>query len=297
MSRFSASTIDLSTFPAPAALETVDVEALILQARDAFTAQWELERAKNPALPPIDTVDLESNPVRKVLEAFAYELMRVRQRVNEAVLSCMVATATGDDLANLGLFFGVTKVEGETEESFRKRIVLAPEGFSTAGPVGAYQFHAVSADPVGIKDVAVLNPRPGQILLVVQAAAGNGVPGPDLLARVLTAVNREEVIPHTDMVSVVPVKVRTYAIDAGLFLYPGPDASLVRANAIAAVTSYAASVSRIGQDVTLSGLYGALQQPGVQRVVLRSPAGGLSVTEREAAFCTGITVTVDGRDE
>jgi len=297
MTRFSATVIDFSTFPPPDALETLDYETLLAEAIAQFMAQWNAERAKRPALPAFETIDLESEPVRKVLETHAYLLLQTRQRVNDAVRSTMVATAAGADLENLALFYGVVRVEGEDDTSLRGRVILAPEGFSTAGPVGAYQFHAISADPTAIKDVSVLNPRPGQVQLVVQAREGNGQAPAPLLSKVLAAVNRDEVVPHTDMVSVVSVKVRTYAIDAGLILYPGPDANVVLAAARAAAMAYAKAVSRIGQDVTISGLYAALQQPGVQRVNLRSPLATMTISDSEASYCTAVAVTVDGRDE
>lgn len=297
MTRFAATTLDMSMLPPAAALDPLDYEQLLTEATAAFKARWDAARVKRPNLPDFDTLMLEGEPVRILLETHAYLLMLTRQRINEAVLACMVATAGGADLDNLALFYGVVRAEGETDAQLRERVVLAPEGFATAGPVGAYQFHARSADPVAIKDIAVLVPSPGTAQIVVQASAGDGTPSAALIAKVLAALNSEEIIPHTDMVNVVPVVVRPYAIDAGLILRPGPDGEIVRQRAIAAVTAYAAKVSRIGQDVTASGLYGALQQPEVQRVVLRSPADGLVIADSEASFCTGITVTVDGRDD
>jgi phage-related baseplate assembly protein len=295
--RFAATTLDLSTLAAPSAVEDIDYEALLADAIGRFTAQWAIERAKNPLLPAFDTINLESDPARKVIEACVYREMLARQRINEAVRSCMVATAIKTDLDNLAAFYGVVRQDGENDETLRSRIVLAPEGFATAGPVGAYQFHARSADPVAIKDVMPLNPSPGKVKVVVQARAGNGIPPASLLNAVRSALSKEDVIPHTDMVDVVPVIVREYTIDAGLTLYPGPDAAAVLAAANSAVRDYAADVSRIGQDVTVSGLHRALQQPGVQRVTLRSPAAGLVIAEDEASYCSAVSVTMDGRDE
>lgn len=297
MTRYAATTLDLSTLPPPDAVQALDYETLLGSAISQFQTQWEAERAKNPALPAFDTIDLESEPVRKVLETYAYRELYMRQRVNDAVRACMVASAGRADLDNLALFYGVVRAAGESDTALRSRVVLAPEGFAAAGPIGAYQFFARSADPTAIKDVAVLVPAPGQVQIVVFAAAGNGVPGQDLLTKVLAAVNTDEVAPVTDMISVVPVKLRSYAVDAGLILVPGPDGNVVQAAALAAAQAYAASRTLIGQDVTLSGLYAALQQAGVQRVTLRSPAADVVVAPNEASLCAGINVTVDGRDD
>ncbi|MNP75450.1 hypothetical protein D3C76_1725120 [compost metagenome] len=46
------------------------------------------------------------------------------------------------------------------------------------------------------------------------------------------------------------------------------------------------------RDVTLSGLYAALHQPGVQQVDLTSPTTNLVIGDGEASYCTSITLTV-----
>jgi phage-related baseplate assembly protein len=58
-----------------------------------------------------------------------------------------------------------------------------------------------------------------------------------------------------------------------------------------------ASVRRVGLDVTLSGIYAALHQPGVQRVTLPEPTANVEITNTEAAYCTARTVTIAGVDE
>lgn len=72
----------------------------------------------------------------------------------------MLPYALGADLDNLAAFFGVERQlvdpgnprawppeppVWEEDDRFRRRIQLALEGYSTAGPAGAYLFHAFSA--------------------------------------------------------------------------------------------------------------------------------------------------------
>src|SRR3546814_19943147 len=72
----------------------------------------------------------------------------------------MPAYATGADLDNLAALLGVTRFElepgdsvlgipavMESDSDLRRRLVLAPEGYSVAGHEGAYIFHALSAHP------------------------------------------------------------------------------------------------------------------------------------------------------
>ena len=69
------------------------------------------------------------------------------------------------------------------------------------------------------------------------------------------------------------------------------------AAAQAAATAYASAQHRIGRDVTQSGLFAALHQPGVQRVVLAAPAATLTIGSAQASWCTAITLTNGGVDE
>jgi phage-related baseplate assembly protein len=69
---------------------------------------------------------------------------------------------------------------------------------------------------------------------------------------------------------------------------------VVRDAALAAVTAYADGQRRIGYDVTLSGIYAALHQPGVQRVNLTAPTANLTISNGQASYCTAITVTIAG---
>lgn len=61
--------------------------------------------------------------------------------------------------ANTTETLGGIDIEGD--ESFRERIRLVPESFSTAGPYRAYEYWALTAHQ-DIADVAVYSPTPGQ---------------------------------------------------------------------------------------------------------------------------------------
>ena len=293
-------TIDLSTLPAPDVVETLDYEVILaamladLQARDpAFTAL------------------LESDPAYKILEVCAYRETIIRQRVNDAARATMLAYALGADLDQIGALLGVTRLEVEpadldavppvaavmeSDTEFRRRIQLSLEGFSTAGPQGAYVFHALSADG-DVLDAGATSPSPGNVTVSVLSRTGSGTAGAPLLAAVDAALNAESVRPLTDNVTVQSASIVNFTVTAGLYTYPGPDSSVILAQAIAALDAYIESVHRIGRDVTLSGIYAALHQPGVQRVNLTAPSANLTISTTQASYCTARTITIAGTDE
>ena len=292
--------IDLSQLSPPDVVESLDFETILdemitdLQARDsAFNAL------------------VESDPAYKILEVAAYRELLIRQRVNDAALSVMLAYATGADLENLAALQNVARLvidpgdpdadppvdpTYESDEALRARVQLAPEGQSTAGPIGAYEYHALSAHGQ-VLDVSVVSPAAGEVTVTVLSTEGNGTPDQDLLDAVEDALNEETVRPLTDQVTVAGATIIQYAIEATLYFYEGPDRATVLAEAEAAAEAYTEAHRRMGHDITLSGLYAVLHQPGVQRVELTLPAANITVDTDEASFCTGITLTDGGTDE
>jgi phage-related baseplate assembly protein len=293
MTGFSA--INLAMVPPPDVVEALDYEAILQEMKDQLALLA-------PDLAPV--LALESEPVVKILEVCAYREVILRARVNDAARAVMLATATGADLDNLAALFGVTRLTisagnpaaeppeppvMETDTALRARAQLALEGFSTAGPVGAYTFHALSAH-AEVKDVHVDSPAPGEVRVTVLSHIGDGTPSPAVLAAVAARLNADEVRPLCDLVAVQPATIVTYTINATLEFLEGPDPEVVLAEALTAVTAYAAFAHSLGTGVTMSGLYSALHRPGVARVNLIAPVAELALPTTSAAFCTSIAV-------
>lgn len=296
----SYTAIDLSRVAAPDIVEVVSFETVLAEMLADLVARA-----------PEFTALVESDPAYKILEVAAYRETLIRQRVNEGARAVMLAYAGGADLENLAALFGVQRLvitpadpdaippvaavlESDTE--LRRRVQLSLEGFSTAGPRGAYIFHALSAD-ADVLDANATSPAAGDVLITVLSRTGDGEADAGLLAAVEAALTDEDVRPLTDHVVVASAEVVEYAITATVYFYDGPDRAVVLASAQAAAQAYAAAQHRIGRDVTLSGIYAALHQAGVQRVDLSSPSANIVISETQASFCTAITLTDGGVDE
>ena len=295
MSRFDA--IDLSALPPPDVIETLDYEEILEEMKAAVVEEF-------PAIEPV--LEIESEPAVKVLQVCAYYVMLARARVNDAGRAVMLAFATGTDLDHLGALLGVARAvidEGdpdanppvtptlEEDDRFRERIQLSLEGFSTAGPIGAYKFHALSASP-DVHDVAVTSPEPGEVRVTILAADGDGTPDQALLDTVEAALNADDVRPLTDLVIVAAATIVPYIVEAELDVKSGPDAAVVLAEAEEAVAAYVAAQRRLGAPIARSGLFAALHREGVRSVDLTEPAADVEIETTEAGHCTDITVTL-----
>lgn len=294
--------VNLSQLPPPDVIEVLDFEAIFsamladLQARD-----------------PIFSALVESDPAYKILEVAAYRELLLRQRINDAAKSVMLALATGADLDQIAANYNVQRLvidagdalavppvppTYEADADFRDRILLSLEGYTTAGSVGAYQFHALSADS-DVKDVAVASPPlvPGQVNVAILSRTGNGAAATPLVDTVSAALSADVVRPLCDTVVVQSAGIVNYSITAVLTLYPGVGQETALAAAQTAVQTYTGNMHRIGRDITRSGLFAALHQPGVQNVSMTAPAADLVIAWNEAAWCTGINVTIGGIGE
>ncbi len=293
--------IDLSKYPAPAVLEKLDYEAILDDMKALFVARFPADpvAAAEQGVPSRGEVELlfaaEGNLIVKALEAGAYYALHLRARVNDAAKAMMLAFAAGSDLDNLAALYMVERLAGESDGELRTRLILAVDGFSTAGPIEAYRFHAFSAD-ADVKDVAVQSPSPGVVRVGVLAKTGDGTPDAALLMAVQTALSAEDVRPLCDTVEVLAATVITYSVDARIWVYPGVDGEIVRQAAEDACRAYAQDTHRLGYAVTISGLHRSLHQAGVQRVEIVSPVAEIMPTAFEAAYCGTVTVTNEGTD-
>ncbi|EOI7388815.1 baseplate assembly protein [Yersinia enterocolitica] len=301
------STIDLSQLPAPLAVEALDYETLLAE-----------RKAELIALYPVDeqaaitrTLSLESEPLVKLLQENTYRELVLRQRVNEAAQAVMVAYAHDSDLDQLGANNNVQRLiitpadpdaippiaaVMESDTDFRLRIPQAFEALSVAGPTGAYEAHARSADG-RVADASALSPSPACVTVTVLARAGNGEASPELLDIVRAALNDEDVRPVADRVTVQSAAIVDYQIDAVLYIYPGPEAEPVRAAAQMKLDSYINTQRRLGRDIRTSAIYAALHVEGVQRVELNAPTADVVLDKTQAAYCTLSVLTVGGTDE
>ena len=296
MSTFTA--IEVDKLPAPDIFEQRTFESIYAERLAEFRR-----------LCPDFSAIVESDPVIKLLQASAYREMLLREQFNQRARGVMLPFSQGGDLDNLAVPYGVqrklvvpadpeagTPARYESDEDFRRRIQLGPEGFSVAGPEGAYVFHALSADP-RVLDASATSPAPGEVVVSVLSREADGTATQGLLDIVEAKLSADDVRPLTDHVLVKPATIVTYSVDATLFTFAGPDSQVVLAEARTRLDRYISESHRLGRDVTRSGLFAALHAEGVQRVEIVHPAADVVVDRTQATHCAGVTLTHGGTDE
>jgi len=294
----SPTTVDLSRFDPPTIVEQLDFETI-----------FQRKAARLRALLPSFDALVASDPTIKILQVAAYDELLLRQDFNERLQQRLVAYAIGSTLDHLGAGIGVARlvvtpanpVTGavavyESDDSFRARIVLGPEGFSVAGPELAYVKHAKDASGL-VLDASATSPAPGEVLVSVLSSEGDGTASGDLLAKVTAIVTDDAIRPLGDFVTVQSATLRPFIVVARIWTFAGPDPALVLAAARTKLDRYLAASRRLGRDITMSGLYAALSAEGVQRVEISAPTASIVCDLTQAAQCNSIDVRHAGYDE
>lgn len=291
--------VDLSRLPFPAVIEALSFEDIVAAAKALL-----IELA-----PEVEAVlQDESEVLVKLIQVFAYRELNLRQRVNDAAKAMTLPYAVGADLDVAAQPFATRQIITpadpatgaaavmESDDSLRERAMMGPEGYSVAGPAGAYVKFARDASGQ-VLDASCVSPQPGDVLVTVLSRTPGGVPDQALLDLVAEAVSDEEVRPLTDHVMVRGAEILPFSIVATVKTFAGPDSDVVLAEARRRLDDYVSRSYRLGRDITLAAITAALCPDGVQDVIIEQPAASIVVSPTQAALCQGITLTYGGLAE
>lgn len=292
--------IDLSQLPAPQVVEQIDYEQILADRKAYAISLWPADEQAEIA----GRLELESEPITKLLQENAYREMIWRQRVNESALAVLLSSAAGSDLDQVAANVNVKRLvlqEAqpfvipaipqilESDDALRERAQMAYEGLSTAGPRNAYIFHARAADG-RVADATAQSPSPAVALVTIQAAQGDGTADQTLIDVVYAYLNDEDRRPVADRLIVQGAVVLPYQVNATLYLKTlGPEAEPVLEAATQKLQAFAQQRRRLGMQISESAIHAALHVEGVRKVELSNWID-IEATDSQAPYCTGINL-------
>lgn len=298
--------IDLAKLPAANVIEALDFEALV----DALKVRL-IELGNEAGIDLAPVLELESEPLIKLIENFAYHELILRGRVNDAAKAVLPAYAVDTDLDHLAARNGVERLTivpednttvpptpaiMEKDDRLRARMQLALEAFTTAGSYGAYLFHVLAV--AGVLDCEAYGPEsglvePAEVLLVILGREGDGEASDDLLEEVRLGITADEKRPLSDKVYIESAEVLEYDVVIEAQVLPGPDIAIVQSEMERVLEDYTANNFRVARAVRRVGLGGVAFIEGVHEdIQVVSPVADILPTERQAARCRSITVNV-----
>lgn len=313
---------DLSYLSAPDVLEHLDYEALLGDRKSELNALMPLviengqPVLKTAQLIETDSekfwkiplnneagmyyLDLESDPATRILQADTYRELLIRQRINEAAVSVMVAYAQQNDLDVLAINYGTTRLiitpatdklpaVMESDERLRKRTLLAIEGYARGGSIGWYMFNAMSASAL-VKDASVISPVPCEVVITILSRDGDGKASEELLNTVRAYIDGKYTRVLGDIVTVQSAEIVHYSVTADIKMYPGPSTEAILAQINANWLKYRTKSEAIGHSIFDSAIDSVLHQPGVYHAEIISPVLPITISDYQAPFCTGFTL-------
>lgn len=200
-----------------------------------------------------------------------------------------------DSVVNVTVSEGGAEIQ--SDDSYREDIRLAPENFSTAGPEGAYIYHAKRASSK-ITDVTVWSPEAGKVE-VRPLLAGGKLPGEEMLLQVKATLNDKTVRPLTDNISVLAPEKVSYSINLTYYIASDNKTQTTAIqNAVnAAVDDYVLwQKSKLGRDINPSELIVRVMAAGAKRVAVTAPAF-TATTDTQVAVCSTKSVTLGGIED
>lgn len=284
---------DLSSFPTPEVIQTLDSEDIISR------MSVDLVRL----FPEIEgVVDLESEPSRKLIEVFAFRETLIRARVNDAARANLLAFASKSDLDHLAVFYDVIRLSGETDAALRLRTILAIQGRSPGGTAPRYRAVALGAS-VRVANAIVYREGTSPVVNIAVYATDNaGVADAALLGLVRDAVNAPAVRMVSDTIVVRSAAFTTQNIVADIWLLPDTPDTLITPPSVGADSPLAATLrlawqleAGLGFDLVREWLASRLMVSGIQKAAIVTPSADVVAPPQQAVAIGTITLNNRGR--
>lgn len=283
-----ADRLDLTSLAAPQAVETISYDVLLadLVARvvTAFAAKGI----------DYDVGNLETDPVKIVLEGLSAHEVLVRARVNDAVKAVLAAYAKGGNLDHLVGRTGVLRATGESDAQLLERYLVSLARPS-AGALLGYRARVLEAWP-GRGDVAILGPathgRPGDIDIVLAAPEGGAVT-PLVIASVQAAASASDAKPLTDVVTVRAATLVPYTVHHRITVAADRNAGPILAAALASASAFVSARYLIGLPILRNAIIASSYVAGVIAVEDLTEGGDIAVAADAIAWCAPGSITLE----
>lgn len=300
MALVTESPIDLTKISPPDAIESLSFEEI-------FSASIaDLKARLVAAGVPWDMDGIETDPLVILEQARSYRELILRARVNDAVRSVLVPTATGANLDNVVARQGIqrltlqpanpiarTPAVMESDANLRRRYLLSFERPS-AGSAARYEFEALTAFPAAghvLVNGRAVHGRRGDTDIVVTGPGGR-TPTPEELAAVTAAVLKPTIVPEAVALAVLPAERVEYAVRLRVAIPPGPDADVIVQDVRARVRAAADARTQIGAEIPAGLLPGAAYGANIIRVTDLQPVT-IAANRYKVPVCTEIQIEVE----
>ncbi len=241
-------------------------------------------------------------------------VFKAGETMAEATAVCTVTGAVGngfvpgqinklvsDEFLYFGQVSNTTESAGgseiESDNALYNRMRESEEAYSTAGPSGAYIYHAksVSSD---ISDVSTDSPEPGISEIRIMMKDGN-MPSEEMLTKVENYLKTKDVRPLTDKVVVKAPDIVEFDIEAVYYISSTKASSTkeIQAAVEAGTENYKLwQTQKMGRDINPSQFHSMLMESGIKRLDIISP-GFVQIPKGSIAVLKNCSMTFGGVED
>ena len=281
-------------------LQEIDTEDILSARMQRLKALW--ASYDPPLAAQYDVEGLEFDPIKINQEASTYFELMLRDRVNQAARSVTLAYAIGSDLDAIATRYpgGIPRLEGESDDRYRRRIWLSPNTLSPHGTAEAYEYWALTALPA-LRDVTairhVAHDYYPTILITCLMGAEYADPKPSqeqlvIIRSYIQSLSRQGL---TDVISVNPPKVKEIEYVIDVYLYPGSSPDQVLTKIEGNLEKLILDQYWLGHDHNHTAIHAACALSGVHHIHVVEPAEDVNVDLDWIVKVTGVTLRLAGR--
>ena len=285
----------LVDLPEPTVFKTVDFEKILSEITADFVARHT----------SYEEVVLESDPVKKVFESWAYARVTRNNEYNEDLKQTMLKYATGANLdmkaADLLIYRRVIKPADnttnpptpavlESDESLRFRAQTSDRLAQVAGPKSAYERLSIEAsEAVKEANVILPTPTPGEVHVYLRGIKGDGKVSAATIKAVTAFLSAEDRRPLNDKVVVRSGKI----IDANLALLVTYYTGYAKEEINKKITEKLMALNEFlsfGDPLTYNLIHATARVPGVQNIEIFAPKNDILPASHEYVEIRGIEI-------
>lgn len=258
----------------PAKKATTQVKFTLTTSLDndlVIPAETKITAGDNVYFSTISRLIIPANSLEGIIEAECTEVGKKGNGYKTGELNIIV-----DPIAYVGKVENLAETSGgedlESDENFRNRLLLAPEGFSTAGSAEAYKFFCLNFS-TKISDIKVSSDTPGEVKIIVLLNGGE-LPDEKFLQDLSEYIENGDIKPLTDLVEIEAPTVKKYNINLKYYIKSSDSyrEQSLKQQIEAAIDNYILwQKETIGKDINVSYLISKMVEAGAKRVEVTAP--------------------------
>lgn len=279
---------ELSHLPAPELIEELSYDRLLETAIDRLKIEFQHANVA------FDVSKLEANPARIIMRESAYKELNLRQRINDAMRSVLLAFARGSDLDNF-VAHKTTRMDAEDDQRLVTRYLLLMQGSSTGGTAERYEAEAMGAD-VAVSQAFCYTVGKSPIVYVsITDESAGGIAAASLVEKVQTRLEQRSIRLVGDRIIVLAAVRQIVDVSARVWISERSSTLIIDQLPLILKTAWSKR-QRLGLDLTLSYLTSQLMAEGVHNIELDAPQVDIIAGEHEAIAIGDVSIQYMGKD-